>query len=170
MSYGSVGVSPLAPMANSVEKELADLLENNYDAVLTGVLFTDINYNQWFSGYGDIAIYFQDTGSSNVSGSVDHDIEDMDHYTDIHIFVRSIKADYANSAEKKCFDIEKWIIRTINQHKEDLADKGIQYIEYQDTRNLPYFMGDATNYDNIVFRKVISVYSKIRNINNVSSS
>lgn len=168
--YGAVGTSPLSPMVNSPEHQLASMLQTYYNEDITGVPSEDINWEQWFTGYGDIAIYFEDAGSYNVSGSVDHNIEDLDHYTDIHVFVRSLKSDYNESAEKICFDIEKWIIRTLNHRKESLASQGIQFIEYQDSRSLPYFDGDKTDYDNIVYRKVISVYMKIRNINNIADS
>lgn len=118
---------------------------------------------------GDIAIYFQDTGHVNVSDSVDHNIQDFHHYTDIHLFARSRNVDYDNSGEKMIFDLEKWIIKAINQHKEDLADKGIQYMEFEDSRVMPYFMGDETDYDNLVNRKIISVCMYIRYINNATA-
>ncbi|MDN5846519.1 MAG: hypothetical protein L0H53_09630, partial [Candidatus Nitrosocosmicus sp.] len=119
-SYGSVGVSPLAPMANTPEHELATLLKDNYDQTITGIPLSDINFEQWWSGYRDVAVYFQDTGSFNVGNNLGHRIEDIDSYTDIHIFARSIKSDYASSGEKKCFDIEKWIRKVIQQHNTDL--------------------------------------------------
>lgn len=161
-NYGAVGTSPLTPIPKTPEKLLADLLEANYDEEMTSIPFTDISYFKWFSGYGDIAIYFQEAGHNNVSDSVDHNIQDFDHYTDIHIFVRSLKVDYDNSAEKKAYDLEQWIVKTIIQNNEALASSGIQFIEYEDSRVLPYFMGDNTDYDNLVYRKVLSVYMKIR--------
>jgi len=167
-NYGHVGVNPLAPMPSNPEHQLALLLQNNYDESMTSIPFADIEYEKWFSGYGDIAIYFQEAGHNNVSSSVDHNIRDYDHYVDIHVFCRSMKVDYANSAEKKAFDLEQWISKTILQHKEDLASGGIQYMEHEDTRVLPYFMGDSTDYDNLIYRKVLSVYMKIRVINNAS--
>ncbi len=168
-NYGAVGTTPLAPMETSPEHLLANLLKDNYDADLTGITFADIAYEKWFSGMGDIAIYFQDTGHVNVSDSVDHNIQDFHHYTDIHLFARSRNVDYDNSGEKMIFDLEKWIIKAINQHKEDLADKGIQYMEFEDSRVMPYFMGDETDYDNLVNRKIISVCMYIRYINNATA-
>lgn len=169
--YGAVGTNPLSPIPKSPEKLLADLLKDNYDETITGIPFSDIEgqYGKWFSGMGDIAIFFQDTGHINVSGSVDHNIQDFDHYTDIHLFARSRNADYDDgSGEKMLYDLETWIIKTIVQHNEDLTDKGIQWIEYEDSRDMPYFMGDETNYDNLVNRRIISVFMKIRMINQAS--
>lgn len=175
--YGHVGVTPLAPMSNSPERQLALLLKQKYPSDeedlesegLKDIKFSDIEYEKWFSGYGDIAIYFEDAGHSNISMSVDHNIQDFDHYTDIHLFVRSMKTDYDNSAEKKAFDLEQWIIKTIIQNNEALASGGIQQMVYENTRVLPYFMGDRTNYDNLVYRKVLSVCMKIRLINKTST-
>ena len=164
-NYGAVGTNPLAPMDESPEHLLAELLKTNYDAELTGIPLADIQYEKWFSGMGDIAIYFQDAGHINVTDSVDHNIQDFHHYTDIHIFARSRNVEYSSSGEKAVFDLEKWLLKAIVQHKEDLTDRGIQWIEYEDSRSLPYFMGDETNYDNLVNRKVVSVCMKIRMIN-----
>jgi hypothetical protein len=167
-NYGHVGVNPLAPMSSNPEHQLATLLKDNYDQSMTGIPFADIGYEQWLTGFGDYSIYFQEAGHNNVSSSVDHNIRDYDHYVDIHVFVRSMKVDYDNSAEKKAFDLEQWISKTILQHKEALKSGGIQYMEHEDTRVLPYFMGDNTDYDNLIYRKVLSVYMKIRVINQAS--
>lgn len=168
-NYGAIGTNPLQPLPKTPEKLLADLLKSKYEQSMTGVKWKDIRWEQWFSGSGDISVFFQDAGKNNITNSVDHNLQEYDKFIDIHIFARSIKSGYEYSAERIIHGLENWIIKVITQWPLALRDKGILEMEYEDTRDLPYYMGDTTNYDNIINHKIISVRQKIMMLNQFDS-
>ena len=86
---------------------------------------------------------------------------ETDHYTDIHVFARSLHDDYERSAVKQLFMLERWIKKVLRQGGLGMASSGIAYAYYKDTRSLP--TEDETQ---DIRRIVISVYMKILTINN----
>lgn len=160
-SYGCVGTSPLRDLDKSVEKLLADYLKANYDQSITGIPLTAIKWEQWGIAQGDYAIYFQSAGDFDVSADVSNSFFETDHYTDIHVFARSLHDDYDRSAVKQLFMIERWIKKVLRQNGLGMTDKGICYAYYKDTRSLP-----TEDESQDIRRIVISVYMKIETINN----
>ena len=160
-SYGVIGTSPLSDLGKTPEKLLADYLKANYDVSVTGIPVTSIRWEQWGIAGGDYAIYFQSAGDFDVSRDVSNSFFETDHYTDIHVFARSLHDDYERSAVKQLFALEKGIKKVLRQNGLGMADKGIAYVYYKDTRSLP--TEDETQ---DIRRIVISVYMKILTINN----
>lgn len=161
MSYGVVGTSPLRDLDKSVEKLLADYLKTNYDQSITGIPITAIKWEQWGIAGGDYSIYFQSAGDFDVSRDVSNSFFETDHYTDIHVFARSLHDDYDRSAVKQLFMLERWIKKVLRQGGLGMADKGICYAYYKDTRTLP-----SEDESQDIRRIVVSVYMKIETINN----
>ena len=160
-SYGVIGTSPLRDLDKTPEKLLADYLKTNYDQSVTGIPIASIRFEQWGIAGGDYAIYFQDAGDFDVSGDVSNSFFETDHYTDIHVFARSLHDDYERSAVKQLFMLERWIKKVLRQGGLGMASNGIAYAYYKDTRSLP--TEDETQ---DIRRVVISVYMKILTINN----
>lgn len=161
MSYGVIGTSPLGDLDKSVEKLLADYLKTLYDQSITGIPVDSIRWEQYGIAGGDYSLYFQSAGDFDVSRDVSNSYFETDHYTDIHVFARSLHDDYDRSAVKQLFLIEKWIKKVIRQHGLGLADKGIAAIYYKDTRSLP-----TEDESQDIRRIIVSVYTKILTINN----
>lgn len=136
MSYGAVGTSPLSDFSDTIEHMIANLLYTNYDQTITGVPITDLKWEQWNVGIGDYVFYFMDLGDFDMGYDMDWSHEFIDHYVDIHIWVRALHQDYPNIAEKQLFKFVNWIKKTLRQHKEDLKSQGILYIEYMHSRQL----------------------------------
>lgn len=158
MSYGVIGTSPLSDLDATIEHNIALFLQANYDQTITGIPSTDIMWEQWFLGMNkDVSIYFEHAGEFDMSMELTWALKESDHYTDIHIFVRSMKLDYNNSADKYLFLFEKWIKKVLREQKEGLKDKGILLMDYRSTRRLPT---DALDQDDVK-RMVISIRSKI---------
>lgn len=162
-SYGVIGTSPFGDLDKSVEKLLVDFLKTNYDQSITGIASTSIRWEQYGIAQGDYSVYAQHTGDFDISTELSNSFFETDHFTELHIFARSLHDDYERSALKQLFLIEKWIKKVLRQNRLGLADKGIAAIYYRDTRHLPT-EDDAQD----IHRIVITVHSKILIINNAS--
>lgn len=160
-SYGVIGTSPFGDLDKSVEKLLVDFLKANYDQSITGIPVTSIKWEQYGISQGDYAIYLQSTGDFDISSEVSNSFFETDHYTELHVFARSLHDDYDRSALKYLFQIEKWLKKTLRQNRLGLANKGIAAIYYKDTRHIP--VEDPTT---DIRRIVVTIYSKILIINN----
>jgi hypothetical protein len=162
--YGAIGTNPLRDLDTTVEHLIAEFLKANYDAVLTGVPFTDILWEQWYTGFGkDYGFYFQDVGDFDMSTEISWSIQDIDHFTEIHIFARSLHDDYDRSGARSLFYFQKWIKKILREQKTALADEGVMVMEYRDARIIP----PESDKDDIR-RIVITVRTKIMLINNAS--
>lgn len=163
MSYGVIGTSPFGDLDKSVEKLLVDFLKTNYDQSITGIPITNIKWEQYGISGGDYAVYAQSTGDFDISTELSNSFFETDHYTELHIFARSLHDDYDRSALKQLFLIEKWIKKVLRQNRLGLQDKGISCVYYRDTRHLP-----TEDDQQDVHRIVITIYSKILIINNAN--
>jgi len=160
-SYGAIGTNPFGDLDKSVEKLLVDFLKAHYDQSITGVTTSSIKWEQYGISQGDYAIYLQNAGDFDVSTEISNSFIEEDHYTELHIFVRSLHDDYDHSAVKQLFLFEKWIKKVLRQNRLGLADKGIACMYYRDTRHLPA-EDDAQD----IHRIVITIYTKVMMINN----
>ena len=163
MSYGIIGTSPFGDLDKSVEKLLADYLKTVYDQSITGIPVTSIKWEQYGISQGDYAIYFQSAGDFDISTEVSNSFFEADHFTEMHIFARSLHDDYERSALKQLFLIEKWLKKALRQNRLGLQNKGLAAIYYRDTRNVP--VEDDTQ---DIHRIVITIQSKILTVNNAN--
>ena len=161
--YGAIGTSPLAELDKSVEKLLVDYLKTNYDQSITGVGVNAIRWEQYGISGGDYSIYAQSAGDFDISTELSNSFFETDHYTELHIFARSLHDDYDRSALKQLFLFEKWVKKVLRQNRLGLQDKGISCMYYNDTRHLP--TEDDTQ---DIHRIVITIYTKILIINNAN--
>lgn len=156
MVYKVLGTSPAGDLPDSIEHMISDLLWTYYDSSITGISATSILWERWFSGSsGDYGLFFQDASESNVSTDQTWALKDYDHYTDIHVFARSMHDDYTHSAEKILFRFEKMIKKIIYEHKTALATKGIQVLEVVGSRNI-MISSDVED----IKRKIVTVWSR----------
>jgi hypothetical protein len=160
-SYGVIGISPLGDLDKSIEKLLVDYLKAHYDQSITNIPVTSIKWEQYGISQGDYAIYLQHTGDFDISSEVSNSYFETDHYTELHVFARSLHDDYDRSALKQLFLIEKWIKKVLRQNITGLADKGIAAMYYRDTRHMPT-EDDAQD----IHRIVVTIQTKILTINN----
>jgi hypothetical protein len=164
LSYGAIGTSPLADIPKSIEQLISDFLKSHYDQSIVGAPSTDILWDTWYTGaFKDYGLYFQDVGDFDMSTEISWSVYDIDHFTEIHVFARSMHDDYERSAAKKLFQFEQWIKKTIRQNKTGLADSGIMVMEFRDSRMVP--VEDDTK---DIRRKVITIRSKTMLINNAN--
>jgi hypothetical protein len=161
MSYGVIGTSPFGDLSKSVEKLLADYLKSVYDVTITSIPVNSIKWEQYGISQGDYAIYFQSTGDFDISTEVSNSFFETDHFTEMHIFVRSLHDDYERSAFKQLFLLEKWVKKALRQGRLALQDKGIAAIYYRDTRQVP-----TEDDEQDIHRIVITIHTKILTINN----
>jgi hypothetical protein len=161
MSYGVIGTNPFGDLDKSVEKLLADFLKANYDQSITNIPVNSIKWEQYGISQGDYAIYLQSAGDFDISSEVSNSFFETDHFTELHVFARSLHDDYERSALKQLFLIEKWLIKTLRQNRTGLADKGIAAMYYRDTRHLP-----VENDTEDIRRIVVTIHTKILTINN----
>ena len=160
-SYGAIGTSPFRDLDKSVEKLLVDYLKTLYDVSITGIPITSIKWEQYGIAQGDYSIYAQSTGDFDISTEISNSFFETDHFTELHVFARSLHDDYDRSAIKQLFLIEKWIKKALRQNRIGLTDKGIAAMYYRDTRQLPT-EDDAQD----IHRMVITIQTKILTINN----
>jgi hypothetical protein len=161
-SYGVIGTSPLGDLSKTPEKLLVDFLKANYDQSITGIPITAIKWEQWGISQGDYAVYAQSTGDFDISSEISNSFFDTDHFTELHLFARSLHDDYDRSAIKQLFLLESWIKKVLRQNMTGLADKGLAAMYYRDTRDLPA-EDDAQD----IHRKVITIQTKIMIVNNL---
>ena len=157
MTYKVLGKTNGGDLEASVEHLISGYLYSHYDNTITSISVTSILWEQWFSGStGDYGIYFQNASEQNVSRELSWTLKEYDHYTDIHVFARSLHDDYDQSAENILFKFEKWIKKVIHENKTGLVDKGIAVMEVTGSRNIM-----VTNDTEDIKRKIISVWSRI---------
>jgi hypothetical protein len=161
-NYNVIGIDPPGDLSKTPEKLLVDFLKANYDQSITGIPINSIKWEQWGIAQGDYAIYAQSTGDFDISSEISNSFFDTDHFTELHLFARSLHDDYDRSAIKQLFLIEKWVKKVLRQNITGLSDKGIAAMYYKDTRDLPA-EDDAQD----VHRKVITIRTKIMTINNI---
>jgi hypothetical protein len=161
-TYGVIGTSPLGDLSKSPEKLLVDFLKTNYDQSITSIPINSIRWEQWGIAQGDYAVYAQSTGDFDISTEISNSFFDTDHFTELHLFARSLHDDYERSAIKQLFLLESWIKKVLRQNITGLSDKGIAAMYYKDTRDLPA-EDDAQD----IHRKVITIQTKIMIINNL---
>ncbi len=157
MTYGAVGRNPLADLPSSIEHLLAGLIQQYYSQSVTGIAKTAVNWEMWWSNYGDVSIYFQNASDQVVGKELGWRIRDHMHYTDIHIFVRRNIAVYDRSAEELLFKFDKLIKQILMEHKQDLLTSGVLSVEYQRSRMTPSY-----NEQDNTQRLIISVISRYR--------
>jgi hypothetical protein len=161
MSYGVIGTSPFGDLDKSVEKLLVDFLKANYDQSITGIPVTSIKWEQYGISQGDYAVFLQSTGDFDISSEVSNSFFETDHFTELHVFARSLHDDYDRSALKQLFLIENWLKKVLRQNRTGLQDKGIAAMYYRDTRHLP-----VENDTEDIRRIVVTIQTKILIINN----
>jgi hypothetical protein len=161
--YGAIGTNPLRDLDATVEHLIAEFLKANYDPVLVGVPLNKVLWEQWGIPTGEYSLYFQDVGDFDMSTEISWSIQDIDHFTEIHIFAKSLHDDYARSGARSLFYFQRWIKKVLREQKTALADQGIMVMEYRDARIIP----PESDKDDIR-RIVITVRTKIMLINNAT--
>lgn len=157
MTYKVLGANPPAPdLPSSIEHMIADYLYSQYDQSITSVSVTSIVWEKWFTGSsGDYGIYFQSASDMNVSRDLTWQIKDYDHFTDVHVFVRSLDNEYPNNSEEILGKFERWIKKVIAQNPTGLAAKGLQVMEVRQTRDI-LAVSDIED----IKRKIITIWSR----------